>query len=188
MRHCPRPAGGLGEVRLALRKEAPALTHPPGPAPQHQLCVGAPTRAPQDQRPCAVGRGAGGTRAWTPQRLTAPYKLPRCMGDGGEVPTNVCIVPCSETGLAPPLPLPGAQGSLAPPASFPSSGLRKQDTPSSWASGHFRGGSRGPAPFWASLHPSGQMLSTQKLAHGKGHSATLIFTVLSRKCPQIQRH
>lgn len=119
VRHCPRPAGGLGEVRLALRKEAPALTHPPGPAPQHQLCVGAPTRAPQDQRPCAVGRGAGGTRAWTPQRLTAPYKLPRCMGDGGEVPTNVCIVPCSETGLAPPLPLPGAQGSLAPPASRP---------------------------------------------------------------------
>lgn len=124
-------AGGLSEVRLTLPREAP--DSPASHVPQHlqgsQLCIGAPTGVSQDQRPCAVGRGAGGTRAWTPLRANSFLQAPQVLwGDGVGVPTNVCIVPCSETGLPATLPPPGAHTREPGPACFPSSGLKAGHT------------------------------------------------------------
>lgn len=69
------------------------------------------------------------------------------------------------------------------PACFPSSGLKAGHT-SSWASGHFRGGSLGPASFWANLHPRWTDVEYTDVSTRKGHSATLIFTVCLENAPK----
>lgn len=81
-------------------------------------------------------------------------------------------------------------GSPALPASrLLGSESRTHPPPGPQVTGHLRLGTSEGAPLSRPLSgqtciPGGQMLSTQMLAHGKGHSATLIFTVCLENAPK----